>query len=313
MRTAFIEELMRVAAADERVWLLTGDLGFSVLEPFAKAFSDRYVNVGVAEQNMTGLAAGLAMAGRVVFTYSIANFATLRCLEQVRNDVCAHHLPVKVVAVGGGMSYGSQGYTHHGIEDLPILRALPGMAVLAPGDPLEARLAVRAAMAWPGPAYLRLGKAGEPVLHAQEPASFEPGVPLRVRAGDGRAAILSTGGMLQTALRAAELLGARGVAVSVLSCPWVKPMHAPTLRELARTHTALITVEEGQRSGGLGGVVAEVVAAMESPRARVIRLGLDDLCLHEALSQQAARDRHGLGVADLARAVEEALAGGQQR
>lgn len=122
MRTAFIETLCELAAADPRIWLLTGDLGFSVLEVFAERFPDRYVNMGVAEQNMTGVAAGLAMSGKIVFTYSIANFPTLRCLEQIRNDVCYHEASVKVVAVGGGLSYGNLGYTHHGIEDLAVMR-----------------------------------------------------------------------------------------------------------------------------------------------------------------------------------------------
>src|SRR5262249_13809462 len=141
MRAAFIKTLYELAERDERVWLLTGDLGFTVLEDFARRFPERYLNVGVAEQNMTGVAAGLARCGKVVFTYSIANFPTLRCLEQIRNDVCYHEANVKVVSVGGGFAYGAAGYTHHGVEDLGALRLLPGMTVVAPGDPVETRLA----------------------------------------------------------------------------------------------------------------------------------------------------------------------------
>src|SRR5437660_421122 len=140
MRTSFIETLCALANEDERIWLLTGDLGYSVLEPYARAFPNRYVNIGVAEQNMAGIAAGLARCGKIVFTYSIANFPTLRCLEQIRNDVCYHGANVKVVAVGGGLAYGALGASHHATEDLAILRSLPGLVVAAPGDPLETAL-----------------------------------------------------------------------------------------------------------------------------------------------------------------------------
>ena len=141
MRTAFIDTLCQLAAEDERIWLLTGDLGYSVLERFATRFPERYVNVGVAEQNMVGVAAGLARCGKMPWVYSIANFPTFRCLEQIRNDVCYHNGNVKVVAVGAGFAYGPHGYTHHGLEDVAILRALPNMTVVAPADPVETRLA----------------------------------------------------------------------------------------------------------------------------------------------------------------------------
>src|SRR5438874_9377638 len=143
MRTAFVDTLCELAERDDRIWLLCGDLGYSILERFADRFPERYVNVGVAEQNMTGVAAGLALCGKVVFTYSIANFPVMRCLEQIRNDVCYHDANVKVVAVGGGFAYGALGMTHHATEDLAVLRALPRMTVVAPGDPVETDAAVR--------------------------------------------------------------------------------------------------------------------------------------------------------------------------
>src|SRR5260370_9353377 len=146
MRTAFIEALWELAAQEERLWLLTGDVGYLVLEPFIHSFPERYVNVGVAEQDLAGVAAGLARCGKIPFIYSIANFPTLRCLEQIRNDICYHEGNVKIVAVGGGLTYGAQGYTHHGVEDLAILRALPVLTVLAPGDPVETRLATKAVL-----------------------------------------------------------------------------------------------------------------------------------------------------------------------
>ncbi len=284
MRTAFIEALCEVAAADERVWLLAGDLGYSVLERFRDCAPDRYVNVGVAEQNLTGLAAGLAHSGKIVFTYSIANFPTLRCLEQVRNDACYHELPVKVVAVGGGFTYGGQGYTHHGLEDIAAMRALPGMTVVAPGDPVEARLATHAVAARPGPCYLRLGKAGEPLVHATPPA-FELGKAIRLRDG-GDATLISTGGMLKTAIDAAERLRSdNGLDVRVLSMHTVKPLDEEAVRAAARETGVVIALEEHSIVGGLGSAVAETLA--ESPDARCLfrRFGAPDR-LHRRIGGQ---------------------------
>src|SRR5215211_4515749 len=151
MRNAFLNELFELAQQDDRITFITGDLGYTVVENFKEALPKQFLNAGVAEANMTSLAAGMALSGKIVFTYSIANFPTLRCLEQIRNDVCYHQANVKIVAVGGGMAYGPQGYTHHGVEDLAILRALPNLAVVAPADPVETRLATRALVDWPGP------------------------------------------------------------------------------------------------------------------------------------------------------------------
>src|SRR5439155_3322307 len=203
MREAFFSTLEEIAAIDRRVCLVVGDLGFGVVERFARRFPDRFVNVGVAEQNMTAIATGLALNGKVVFTYSIGNFATLRCLEQIRNDICYHNANVKIVAVGGGVAYGNLGYTHHAIEDIAIMRTLPNITVVAPGDPVEADLATRAIVAREGPCYLRLGKAGEPIVHSAEPA-FELGKALVMRPGKG-VTLISTGGMLKTTCEAAEL------------------------------------------------------------------------------------------------------------
>src|SRR5437879_9322206 len=196
MRTAFIQTLNELADRDPRVCLVVGDLGFSVIEEFATKPPDQFGNAGVAEQNMIGLAAGMALTGKIVFTYSIGNFGTLRCLEQIRNDVCYHRANVKVVAVGGGLAYGNLGVTHHASEDVAIMRALPNMTVVTPGDPVEARLATRAVVAHGGPCYLRRGKTGEPVVHAEEPA-FELGRAITMREGSDLT-LIASGGMLAT-------------------------------------------------------------------------------------------------------------------
>ncbi|PYM76947.1 MAG: transketolase, partial [Candidatus Rokuibacteriota bacterium] len=182
MRAAFFKTLLDLAERDERIHLVVGDLGFGVVEPFARRFPDRFLNAGVAEQNMTGVAAGLALCGKVVFTYSIGNFSTIRCLEQIRNDICYHRADVKIVSVGGGFAYGPLGMTHHALEDLAIMRVLPGMTVVAPGDPFEVEQATRAIVGQPGPCYLRLGRAGEPRIH-RPGVVFELGRAIRVREG----------------------------------------------------------------------------------------------------------------------------------
>lgn len=257
MRTAFIEELCTLAEADDRIWLICGDLGYSVLEAFADRFPKRYLNAGVAEQNMTGVAAGLALTGKTPVTYSIANFPVMRCLEQVRNDVCYHNLNVKIVSVGGGLAYGSHGYTHHGVEDLAVMSVMPNMTVIAPGDPLEARAATRAVMARSGPAYLRLGKAGEPVLHKGQ-IDFQIGRAILVEDGLDLT-LISTGGMLGDTLAAAARLRDSGRSIRVLSMPSLVPFDAQAVIHAAQMTGGIITVEE-HGPGGLGTRAAEVIA-----------------------------------------------------
>jgi transketolase len=272
MRTAFIRTLTELAAADPRITLVVGDLGFGVVQEFAARFPRQYLNVGVAEQNMTGIAAGMAMAGRVVFTYSIANFPTLRCLEQIRNDVCYHHANVVIAAVGGGFSYGALGMTHHATEDLAILRSLPEMTVIAPGDPSETQAATRAAAAGIGPVYLRLGRAGEPAVH-RGPIDWSLGKALAVRQGSDLT-ILSTGAMLHTAVRAAEKLGAEGISTGVLSVHTLKPLDTEAILAAACQTHRVVTLEEHSILGGLGGAAAEVLCEAGIPGLRFLRLGL---------------------------------------
>ena len=297
MRTAFIETLCQLAAEDPRIWLLTGDLGYSVLEVFARQYPQRYVNVGVAEQNMTGVAAGLAMSGKIVFTYSIANFPTLRCLEQIRNDVCYHNVNVKVIAVGGGLSYASLGYTHHGVEDMAILRVLPNMTVVAPGDPVEARLATAAIARHSGPCYLRLGKAGEPVVHQQNP-DFTLGKVIPVRDGSD-ITMLSTGAMLQAVVMAADMLAREGISPQVISVPTVQPLDEPALVAAAHRTGRVITIEE-HGPGGLGDAVAEVLLRHEvQTRFKPLRLSREPLT--SAGSQASMRARNNLSPEAIAR------------
>ncbi|MGI8772536.1 MAG: transketolase family protein [Acidobacteriaceae bacterium] len=303
MRTAFIQELCTLAEQDDRIWLICGDLGYSVLEVFAERFPDRYLNAGVAEQNMTGVAAGLAMTGKVVFTYSIANFPVMRCLEQIRNDVCYHNLNVKVVSVGGGLAYGSHGYTHHGVEDLAVMSVMPNMTVVAPGDPVEAQAATRALAAIPGPAYLRLGKAGEPVLHTS-PIDFQLGKAISVRDGED-ITIISTGGMLGTAIQAAEQLQSRGISAHLLSMPTLTPFDTAAITEATQRTRAILTVEE-HGTGGLGTHTAEVLAALASSTP-FFPLRLSSTPLKVAGTQSQLRGGQGLDVPGILAATERLL------
>lgn len=249
MRTAFINALIDQARLHPKVFLAVGDLGFSVVEPFAREFPGRFLNAGVAEQNMTGVAAGLASEGWHVFTYSIANFPTLRCFEQIRNDVCYHRLPVTVVAVGAGLAYGNLGYSHHGVQDIAVMRSLPHLTLLSPADPGETTACVRYLAEHPGPSYLRLGKAGEQSLHTAGPISPAP---IEVRSGDGRLALLAAGSPLALALSAADhLANEHDIRATVFSCPWLHPLSSSDLSAVWR-HSAVLSIEEHVAAGGLG-------------------------------------------------------------
>ena len=297
MRTTFIKTLVEAAERDPRLHLLTADLGYSVLEKFRDAYPKRYTNVGVAEQNLIGIAAGMALCGKVVFVYSIANFPTLRCFEQIRNDVCYHKANVKIVAVGGGLSYGAQGYTHHGVEDLAVLRALPGMTVVAPGDPIETKLATEALATASGPGYLRLGKANEPRVHDGVPI-FRLGHAIPVRKGQ-QATLISTGSMLQECVRVADLLNGRGLSIGVLSMPTVKPLDEEAILAAARHTGVIVSAEEHSVTGGLGSAVADVLAVSGVP-CLFRKFGLPDEVHHQIGSQNYLRRRAG----DLAELVQ---------
>lgn len=290
MRAAFIHELCELAAADDRIWLVCGDLGYSVLEVFADRFPKRYLNAGVAEQNMTGIAAGLALTGKIVITYSISNFPVMRCLEQVRNDVCYHNLDVKIVSVGGGLAYGSHGYTHHGVEDLAVMSVLPNMTVIAPGDPVEARAATRAMIARPGPTYLRLGKAGEPVLH-KTGFDFQIGCAIRVEDGEDLT-LISTGGMLGEVLNAAATLRSKGYSIRVLSMPTLVPFDTDAILSASKESRCIITVEE-HGWGGLGTRTSEVLA-LNGEATQFFPVRLASMAIKVAGTQAELRRNQGV-------------------
>ena len=287
MRNAFIEELVGLAKVHDHIALVVGDLGYSVIEPFVDSFPDRFVNAGVAEQNMAGLAAGMASEGYHVFTYSIANFPTYRCAEQVRNDIDHHRLAVTTVAVGGGVAYGNMGYSHHAVQDFALMRTMPNMTIAAPGDALEARACLRWIIAHPGPGYLRLGKAGEPRHHHLVP-DVAPGrwVPVTVAGRDSARIMLSTGGGMEPAAQRAERSGHAHYSMPLWSMATkaLQPCQAEPLDEL-------ITLEDHLVDGGFGSWMAE--SLMGSPAIAPLRpIALSDrVC--DMVASQASLNRYG--------------------
>lgn len=305
MRTACIETVHELARQDRRINLVVGDLGFGVVTKFAQELPAQYVNAGVAEQNMTGLAVGLALEGKIAFTYSIGNFPVMRCMEQIRNDVCYHAASVKIVTVGGGLAYGALGISHSATEDLAVMRAMPNMTVVAPNDPAETRAAVRAAVATPGPFFLRLGRAGEPVVHTGA-IDFQLGRAIRVRDG-ADATLVATGGMLKTALDAAAALDAEGVHCRVLSMHTLKPLDVGALVAAAAETGGVFTLEEHSVVGGLGAAVAECLLEAEIRPRRFKRLGLPDAFCSLVGDQAWLREALGLGVPAIVRTIRETL------
>lgn len=303
MRNAFVRTLFEIAKKDKNVYIVTGDLGFGVLKPFFEELPDQIINAGIAEQNMTSVAAGLAMQGKIVYTYSIGNFPTLRCIEQIRNDCAYHAANVKVVCVGGGFVYGSLGMSHHATEDISIIRALPDVTVLAPGDLVEAECATRAIYEQPGTCYLRLGRGGEKRIH-DKIDGFTIGKAIEIQKGS-EVAIFSTGAIFDEVTEACEILAAQGILPTVYTFPTVKPIDKAVIAECAASHRAIVTVEEHNLSGGFGSAVAEVLAELDTPRARLVRIGLGDTYSCIVGSQKYLRGQYGIDAKAIVRAVEE--------
>ena len=302
MRNAFADEILKLALADERIVVLSGDIGNRLFDKFKAAMPTRFYNCGVAEANMISLAAGLASSGLRPICYTITPFVTTRCLEQIKLDVCYHKMPVTIVGTGSGLSYAALGSTHHSFEDLAIMRSLPEMNVLAPADAPELRAALRWAFAQKQPAYLRIGKKGEPVL--TEDAAFAAGRWQRLRTGPD-ATLLACGTILGEVLAAADLLAKDDIQAAVWNCASVKPLDFDTLSNL---NTApVFAIEEHSVLGGFGSAVSEFLSARNSP-PRLIRLGIPDEFLHDCGEQEEARVHCGLDAASLARRIAAEIA-----
>lgn len=303
MRNAFASELVDAARRDDRVVLLSGDIGNRLFDPFKSEFGQRFYNCGVAEANMMSVAAGMAMSGMRPVVYTITPFVTTRCLEQIRVDVCYHEQPVVIVGVGGGLSYASLGGTHHSCEDIGFLRMLPGMTVVCPGDAVEVRGALRAALRHDGPVYIRIGKKGEPVVHTDDP-EIVLGRSLTVRDGED-VVMLAVGNVLPIACAAAGVLTGHGISARVDSFHTVKPLDEACLADAFARYDLVVTIEE-HGAGGAGSAVAEWLARQPRTRGRLLALGTPDEFLHRAGSQAHARALWGLTPEAIAETVAAA-------
>ncbi len=306
MRNAFADELTKLADGDPRMIMLSGDIGNKLFDKFRAAHPERFFNCGVAEQNMMGVAAGMAMSGLRPIAYTITPFVTTRCLEQIRTDACYHDLPVTIVAVGAGLSYANLGPTHHSCEDISFLRSLPNMVVVCPGDPWEVRGALREAMKQDRPVYIRMGKKGEANVHKEVPADFAIGKSFVVRDG-ADVCLLSTGNMLPEAVEAGHLLEKDGVSARVVSFPTVKPLDTNCLAESFSSFRLVATIEEHSLIGGFGAAVAEwVIDTGVTPR-RFLRFGTPDAFFKLSGEQDFAREKLGLTRHHIAQRVRKAL------
>ncbi len=292
MRQAFLNTLVEELRHDSSIMLLTADTGFHIFDDFQRDFPNNYLNVGIAEAAMIGVAAGLALAGRKVFVYAIAPFATFRCLEQIRLDLCYQKLPVKIVGVGAGLTYGPAGPTHHAIEDIAVMNCLPNMTVFCPGDALETVAVVKASMDLAGPCYLRLGKSGEPSVHSGPSLDFAVGKGIWLRPGRDLA-IIATGNMLATGVGVCEDLDKHGIPAGLISMPTVKPLDRELFVRLAENFPILVTLEEHNLIGGLGSSVADLIMA-EGLAIRLLKFGIPDCYTNCAGSQEYWRHQYGL-------------------
>jgi len=277
LRTAFIDTLRELARIDDRIFLLTADMGYSVFETFRDEFPDRFLNTGIAEQNTIGIAAGLAARGKIVYVYSIIPFVTMRCFEQVRLDLAYNFMNVKLVGVGAGLTYGPLGSSHHALEDIAIMRSLPDMTVLCPGDPIETRELIKRSYEYEGPVYIRLGKNGEPKIHPDE-TRIEIGKSITVLKGNDLA-LITTSNMLETGKKWVEEWKQDGVNVSLISMPSLKPFDSSTVKNLIDKEIPIITLEEHSVIGGLGSIISQVIATTGKP-VKFQQIGINDKFSH---------------------------------
>lgn len=302
MRTTFINQLVEEARQNERIFLLVGDLGFHVVEPFAEAFPERFLNVGICEQNMAGIAGGLAMNGWIVYCYSIGNFPTLRCIEQIRNDIVYYNSNVRIVSVGAGYAYGSQGVSHQATEDVAMLRSLPNMVVCSPSDPVETKMLVHLSVSHQGPMYIRLGKAGEQVFHPQEIQDYHLGDLLPIRTSltslhsPLSTLVLTSGSILARVMESVET---KHLDYDVFTVPVVKPLNVTQLCQLAENRQQIVMVEENQKSAGIGSAIIEVLSdaynnGLLKTYPKIRRIAINDEFLEVAGSQRYLQQTAGL-------------------
>jgi len=306
MRTTIIARLKELAEEDESIALITGDSGYSVVEPFIEKYPNRCFNMGISEQAMASIAAGMALEGYRVYVYGIGNFPTIRCLEQIRNDICYHNALVTILATGGGFAYGALGMSHHATEEIATMRPFEHMRLYMPADPVEAIAALNDAYHHDGPNYIRLGRGHDAKIYdPRKEIDISKAVEFYPQADVN---IFASGMILNEAKTAVEKLYQEdGKRIGLYSFPRVKPIDSETIVRIARESKTILTVEEHSTIGGFGSAVAEIVASLEGVRARVIRLGLDDCFTSVVGSHEYLRDYYGISANKLRKYIQNSL------
>lgn len=304
MRTAFINQLVKEAEKNEKIFLIVGDLGYNVVEVFEKKYPERFLNAGIAEQNMIGVASGLAMQGYIVYVYSIGNFPTLRCIEQIRNDVAYHSLNVRIVSVGAGYAYGSLGASHHTTEDIGVMRTIPNMVVCSPCDPIETVKITSLSAVHEGPMYIRLGKAGEKEVHVDQYSKFnrldslDIGDIIPVIKNNESIAVFATGSIVYSLQRA--IIDTK-LSYDLYSFPFIKPIIIEKLKNIVSNYANIICFEEHQKSAGFGSAIIEQVNdlyAMGTINSypKIIRKAINDEFIYEVGDQTSLRKKEQLSL-----------------
>jgi transketolase len=276
MRFTFVNTLVEIAKKDRDVIVLLGDLGYGMFDPFFNELPEQIINVGIAEQSMTGLAAGLALEGKKVFTYGTCNFPTMRCLEQIRNDCAYQKANVKIVSANCGLAFKAHGMSHYATEDLAVMRALPNVTVVAPADPVESELLTEAIYKQQGTCYLRLGKGAEPTIYKEKINNYVLGKAIKIIEGK-KIVFFSTGSITHEVLKAIELLNTKDIYPALFSFPTVKPIDKKLIIECSKQYDFIISVEEHNIIGGFGSAIAEVLAEIPNCHATLKRFGLEDV------------------------------------
>lgn len=306
MRNKFAKKLLECASLDDRIILLSGDIGNRLFDPFKAQHKDRFINCGVAEQNMTGVAAGLAMQGFLPITYTIAPFCTTRCLEQIRVDIAYHDLPVTIVSVGSGLSYAGLGPTHHSCEDIAFLRSIPNMRIFCPSTPLELEAILTYVFYNPSPTYIRMGKKGEEEFHQKEINSDNIFLPQQVSEGTN-VCLIAAGTIIDEVVQAQKNLVKSGINAAVYSLPLIKPLPILALQKIFLDYAHVAVIEEHSLIGGVSSAIAELVADEKLPTQKLMRFGTQDRFFEQAGTQKFARSAMGISNEDITNAIKKIM------
>lgn len=304
MRFTVVKIIYEAALKNKKIYFLTGDLGHACEEEFKKNIPNQYINTGIAEQNMMGIASGLALSGMKVFVYSISPFVTMRCFEQVKNDVCYQNVDVNIIGVGGGFAYGPYGNTHCSIEDIAVMRVLPNMKIICPANTLETEQLTKQILNIPGPIYMRIGRGKEPIPENRYLVTFGKGY--KVKAGK-HGIIITTGTMLNECEQSIKLLGKRGLNFALINMHTIKPIDKELIFDIINDFDTIFTVEEHSIIGGLGSTIAEIISEETRKKIRFKRFGIRDRYLQEIGSQDYLRDKHGISSQKIADSIIKLL------